>query len=142
MKKKIYIRTFGCQMADRDSEFIAGLFLEKGYKLLDNPENADVVLFNTCSVREHAEERAISNMGHLMHKDGDKIYGIVGCMAQAMKDKLFKRLPGINIVCGTGEIARLPELIQNNRVVALDNIDTLLPELKPSYRLFRHVDLA
>jgi len=70
--KKVYIRTFGCQMNERDSEFITGLFLEKGYKLLDSPDDADVVLFNTCSVRTHAEERAISNMGELLKAAGRK----------------------------------------------------------------------
>ena len=121
----------------KDSEFIAGLFLEKGYKLTDFPKDADIVLFNTCSVREHAEERAISNMGHLMKQYKNKVYGMVGCMAQALKGKLFERLPKLNIVCGTGEITKLPELVKeamNNKVLALDNVDTSLPEPNLSYR--------
>jgi len=134
-------------MNERDSEFIAGLFLEKGYKLANSPNEADIVLFNTCSVRSHAEERAISSMGQLMHKHKDKkIYAIVGCAAQALKEKLFKRLPELNIVCGTGEIARLPELvkkIQEKRydgretgksIIAIDNADSALPEIRSEYR--------
>ncbi len=121
----------------KDSEFMVGLFLEKGCKLTDSPEDADIILFNTCSVREHAEERAISNMGHLMKQYKNKVYGMVGCMAQALKDKLFERLPALDLVCGTGEIARLPELVKEaakNKVLALDNLNAPLPELKPSYR--------
>jgi tRNA-2-methylthio-N6-dimethylallyladenosine synthase len=150
MSKKVYLKTLGCQMNERDSEFIAGLFLEKGYGLCDSPKEADIILFNTCSVREHAEERAVNSIRQLMHKHKNRIYGVVGCAAQALKGKLFERLPELNIVCGTGEIARLPELVRkainsretktekssgglNTRYI-LDNLDTSLPELNPSYR--------
>ncbi|UCD55734.1 MAG: tRNA (N6-isopentenyl adenosine(37)-C2)-methylthiotransferase MiaB [Candidatus Omnitrophota bacterium] len=149
---KVYIRTFGCQMNERDSEFIAGLFMEKGYELIDSPEEADIVLFNTCSVREHAEERAISNMGHLMKQYKNKIYGMVGCAAQALKGKLFERLPKLGLVCGTGEIAKLPELVEKivdssgglnlryleearkSKILACENIDGDIPELRSRYR--------
>ena len=135
--KRILLRTFGCQMNSRDSEFIGGIFIDKGYRLVDSPDEAGVILFNTCSVRAHAEERAVSSMGQLMHKYKNRIYGIVGCAAQATGEGLFKRLPGLNIVCGTGEIAKLPELVEraeNGRVLALKDKDALLPELKPRYR--------
>jgi len=143
MIKKVYIRTFGCQMAVRDSEFVVGLFLEKGYELADSPEWADVILFNTCSVRAKAEQRAISNMGQLLKGKGirdkgkGKIFGIVGCMAQLKKEELFKRLPGLDIVCGTGEIERLPELVEkakNEKILALKDRDTWLPRSNPAYR--------
>ena len=137
-KKKVFLRTYGCQMNERDSEFIAGLFLKRGYRLADSPDGADIILFNTCSVREHAEKRAISSMGQLMHKYEDKkIYAVAGCAAQALKEKLFKQLPKLNIVCGTGEIARLPELVKEapgRRIAALDGIDAPLPESSLSYR--------
>jgi len=137
MPKKIYIRTFGCQMNNRDSEFISGLFLEKGYKLNESASDAGVVLFNTCSVRHHAEQRAVSNMGLLMKKHKNKIYGIVGCGAQALKSKLFKRLPGLDIICGTGEIARLPEIVEeamHRKVLAIGRIDAPMSEITPSFR--------
>jgi len=124
-------------MNERDSEFIEGLFLERGYKLADSPERSDIVVFNTCSVRQHAEERAISNISRLMHGQKDKIYVVVGCAAQALGDKLFKRLPRLDIVCGTGEIARLPELVGEaggSRILALDGMDTFLPKKDRSYR--------
>ena len=124
-------------MNSRDSEFIGGIFIDKGYRLVGLPGEAGVILFNTCSVRAHAEERAISSMGQLMHKYKNRIYGIVGCAAQALGEGLFNRLPGLNIVCGTGEIAKLPELVreaENSRVLALENKNALLPEFKPRYR--------
>src|SRR3989338_7772885 len=88
MPKKIYIRTFGCQMNNRDSEEIIGMLLERGFILSDSPEEADVVLFNTCSVRKHAEDRAVSNIGalkRLKEKQPQLIIGVVGCMAKAYK---------------------------------------------------------
>ncbi|MFH1594070.1 MAG: tRNA (N6-isopentenyl adenosine(37)-C2)-methylthiotransferase MiaB [Candidatus Omnitrophota bacterium] len=124
-------------MNSRDSEFVKGLFLAKGYALTESPEEAGVILFNTCSVREHAEQRAVSNMGLLMKKYKGRIYGIIGCMAQALKDKLFLRLPGLDIVCGTGEIASLPELVlqaANGKVEATKNVNDSLPELNLEYR--------
>ena len=133
-------------MNERDSEFIAGLFLEKGYTLADSPDDADIVLFNTCSVREHAEHRAISNMGALLKiahrkpitdKRKPKIFGIVGCMAQAMGNKLFQRLPGLDMVCGTGEIAKLPELAQKaqeKKILATGNADKFILSRSPYYR--------
>jgi len=136
-ERKVYIRTFGCQMNSRDSEFIAGLFIDKGYKISDSPKEANVILSNTCSVREHAEERAIHNMRQLMHKYKDRIYGIIGCGAQALKDELFIKLPKLNIVCGTGEITKLPELVEKafeEKVLAVKDLDLSLPELMPSYR--------
>jgi len=161
MPKKVYIRTFGCQMNSRDSEFIAGLFIDKGYKLVESPEKADVVLFNTCSVREHAEHRAISNMGELLRTENQKtkttnqkpkIFGIVGCMAQAMKERLFEYLPGLDIICGTGDIAVLPELVESveesrdvkcktwdkrrrtQKIIAVKNINKEAVEINPEYR--------
>ena len=137
MSKKVYIRTFGCQMNVRDSEFIAGLFLEKGYRLCSSPKEADAILFNTCAVREHAQTRAINNVAQLMSKYNSRVYGIVGCAAQALKDELFRKLPKLDIVCGTGEIARLPALVKraaNEKILALNDIDRPLPELKLAYR--------
>ena len=124
-------------MNSRDSEFIAGLFVKRDYKLTDSTAKADIILFNTCSVRGHAEDRAISAMRQLMHKYKKRIYGMIGCAAQNLKDKLFEKLPDLDIVCGTGEITRLPELVQEaekNKVLALGNLDAPLPEKEAIYR--------
>ncbi len=139
MPRKIYIRTFGCQMNSRDSEYIAGLLLDKGYTLAEAPEEAGVILFNSCSVRRHAEERVISNMGMLLKnaRAAGKVYGIIGCTAQALKKDLFRRLPGLDIVCGTGEIHRLPELIKqaaHAKVLACGSVDRNIPEIPSGYR--------
>jgi len=124
-------------MNDRDSEFVAGLFINKGYKIVNSPDIANVILYNTCSVREHAEERAIHSVRQLMYKHKDRTYGMIGCGAQALKDKLFKELPALNLICGTGEITKLPKLVkeaQNEKVLALNDLDSPLPELKSDYR--------
>ena len=125
-------------MNNRDSEFITGLFMEKGFKKTDSIDAADIILYNTCSVRKHAEDRAISNMGTLLkRKDRKKIYGIIGCMAQAMKEDIFKMLPELDLVCGTGRIYQLPYLVEHaarSRVLACDNIDRDAPEMKSPYR--------
>jgi len=136
--KKVYIRTFGCQMNVRDSEIILGMLQEKGYRQAGRLEDADAILFNTCSVRRHAEERAISNMGALLKnkKQRSKVYGIIGCTAQALKKDLFRRLPDLDIVCGTGQIHRLPELIrdaQKSRILACGSINKDIPEMQFHY---------
>jgi len=126
-------------MNDRDSEYAMGLLIEKGFQKTDSIDKADVILFNTCSVRKHAEDRAISNMGMLLkrkHKNG-KIYGIMGCSAQALKELLFKSLPDLDIVCGPGEIYRLPHFIDmaiESKILACDNIDRDPPEFRSTFR--------
>jgi len=97
------IQTFGCQMNKLDSELISGSFLDAGYKLVDSEAKADVILVNTCSVREHAEERVYSRMMNLKPLKAKKpglVIGIIGCMAQKDKEGIFKRLPHVSLVCG------------------------------------------
>ena len=111
---KIYIRTFGCQMNDRDSEIIYGLLLERGWEKAESAQEADCVLFNTCSVRHHAEQRAYSNMGtfaKLKRRKPGLILGFVGCTAQKDKDTVFKRLPHVDLVTGPGEIYNIPDYL-------------------------------
>ena len=129
--KRFYIKTFGCQMNERDSEAVAGLFLEKGYTLAFSPEEADIVLVNTCSVREHAEQRAISYLGSLKkvtsHQSSvtsekirntcypirdTKIIGLIGCMARSRGKEIFKRAPHVDLICGPGSFERIPEYIK------------------------------
>jgi len=126
-------------MNERDSEFVMGLLMEKGFSKADSIDDADIVLFNTCSVRKHAEDRAISNMGILLRKTryASKIFGIIGCSAQALKKDLFRNLPKLNLVCGTGEIHKLPQLIKEaskTQVVACGDIDKDFPETISNYR--------
>ncbi|MFO0925995.1 MAG: tRNA (N6-isopentenyl adenosine(37)-C2)-methylthiotransferase MiaB [Gemmataceae bacterium] len=112
--KKLYIETVGCQMNVLDSELVVGTLRRQGYQLTDEPADADVIFFNTCSVREHAEEKIYSALGRLrghMARHPDKVLGVLGCMAQKDQEKILRRAPFVDIVCGTGQLARLPELI-------------------------------
>ncbi|MFA5038926.1 MAG: tRNA (N6-isopentenyl adenosine(37)-C2)-methylthiotransferase MiaB [Candidatus Omnitrophota bacterium] len=103
-KGSVYIRTIGCQMNVRDSEVIKGLLSAQGYELVDDAKEADVVLFNTCSVREHAEHRVWSIVGVLSRKKRRPLIGIIGCMAQNYKDEIFKKAPAVDMVVGPSEI--------------------------------------
>ncbi len=114
MTKKLYIETVGCQMNVLDSELVVGSLRRQGYELTHEPTDADVILFNTCSVRQHAEDKVYSALGRLRgHKrrHPDTIVGVLGCMAQKDQELVRRRAPHVDIVCGTGQLARLPELI-------------------------------
>ena len=111
---KLYIETVGCQMNVLDSELVVGSLRRQGYELTHEAEAADVILFNTCSVRQHAEDKIYSALGRLrQHKrhHPSKIIGVLGCMAQKDQDDIRRRAPHVDIICGTGQLARLPELI-------------------------------
>ena len=114
MAKKLYIETVGCQMNVLDSELVVGGLRREGYELVHVEADADVILFNTCSVRQHAEDKIYSALGRLRgHKRRypETIIGVLGCMAQKDQELIRKRAPHVDIVCGTGQLARLPELI-------------------------------
>src|SRR5438128_3623033 len=115
MGKKLYIETVGCQMNVLDSELVVGSLRRQGYELVHDARDADVILFNTCSVREHAEEKIYSALGRLRgHKQRHpaKIIGVLGCMAQKDQEKVLRRAPYVDLVVGTGQLARIPELIE------------------------------
>ena len=115
-------------MNDRDSELIAGMLIEKGYEITDNPEKANIVLFNTCSVRQHAEDRVIGNIQKLSSrrkKDPAFRIGVLGCMAQRHGEMLFKEHPQVDFVVGPSNIYDIPELISKaeteEKVLAVNN---------------------
>jgi tRNA-2-methylthio-N6-dimethylallyladenosine synthase len=115
MTKKLYIETVGCQMNVLDSELVVGSLRRQGYQLVHEPTEADVILFNTCSVRQHAEDKIYSALGRLRgHKKRypSKIVGVLGCMAQKDQELVRKRAPHVDIVCGTGQLAQIPRLIE------------------------------
>lgn len=114
MSKRLYIETVGCQMNVLDSELVVGSLRRQGYVLTQAATDADVILFNTCSVRQHAEDKIYSALGRLRgHKKRHphKVIGVLGCMAQKDQEIVLKRAPYVDIVCGTGQLAQLPELI-------------------------------
>jgi tRNA-2-methylthio-N6-dimethylallyladenosine synthase len=115
MTKKVFIETVGCQMNVLDSELVIGALRKQGYDLTDTPTEADVLLFNTCSVREHAEEKTYSSLGRvrLMKKDNpDIVIGVLGCMAQKDQELIRKRAPYVDMVVGTGQLAEVPSLVE------------------------------
>src|SRR5919108_2330876 len=115
MSKKLYIETVGCQMNVLDSELVVGSLRRQGYELTHEAADADVILFNTCSVRQHAEDKIYSALGRLRgHKrrHPDKVLGVLGCMAQKDQKLILRRAPHVDLICGTGQLARLPELIE------------------------------
>ena len=114
MAQTVYLQTYGCQMNERDSEEILGMLAAQGYAVVDREEDADVILLNTCSVRAHAEERAIGKMGlmqKLKRERPDLVLGILGCMAKTQRDDVFRRLPQVDLVAGPAEIYDLPDLL-------------------------------
>ncbi len=114
MSKSVYLKTYGCQMNERDSEEILGMLSAQGYERAAEPEEADVILFNTCSVREHAEDRAIGTMGKLQELKIERpglILGILGCMAKVQREDIFRRLPYVDLVAGPAELYDLPMLL-------------------------------
>ena len=103
MEKHVYLQTYGCQMNERDSEEILGMLTAQGYRVVQREDEADVILLNTCSVRAHAEERAFGKMGvmqQLKRRRPDLVLGILGCMAKAQREEIFRRLPLVDLVAG------------------------------------------
>ncbi|MDD5174739.1 MAG: tRNA (N6-isopentenyl adenosine(37)-C2)-methylthiotransferase MiaB, partial [Candidatus Omnitrophica bacterium] len=141
-KKSVYVKTFGCQMNIRDSEFVLGLMLADGYKQASSMEEADVILFNSCSVRQHAEDRLFSNISDLKKLKKRKpgiVIGLMGCTAQEHKESILRKVPLVDLVCGPGNEADLPRLIKDvvkNRcpIIAADKVNELRPEKFPEYR--------
>ena len=115
MKNKyLYVETFGCQMNVHDSEQMAVLLAGIGYKLTEDSQQADLILINTCSIREKAEQKAFSELGRLMKLKEEKpnlIIGFAGCLAQHMGAKVHSRVKNVDLVFGTHNIHRLPEMV-------------------------------
>jgi tRNA-2-methylthio-N6-dimethylallyladenosine synthase len=128
-----YIETFGCQMNDHDSEKVAGVLLRRGYRQAASPADAHLVLYNTCSIRDKAEQKVFSRLGLFNPKNNlidasNKIIGILGCVAQQEGERIFERAPWVSLVCGSASYSKLPVLLAqleagNRRVTGLD-IDT------------------
>ena len=108
----IYIETYGCQMNVADSELMLGVLRREGYVRTDDPAAADVLLVNTCAVRDHAEQRVLGRMGELKrYKRPGGVLGVMGCMAQRLGPRLLKRVPQVDLVVGPDGYRSLPELI-------------------------------
>ncbi|NQU20049.1 MAG: tRNA (N6-isopentenyl adenosine(37)-C2)-methylthiotransferase MiaB [Candidatus Nealsonbacteria bacterium] len=115
MPRRVTIETVGCQMNVLDSELALADLLQAGYEPVDDSQHADVILFNTCSVRQHAEDKIYSALGRLKHIKRQRpgtIIGVLGCMAQRERQTILHRAPHVDLVVGPGQLARLPELIR------------------------------
>ncbi|MGH7197549.1 MAG: tRNA (N6-isopentenyl adenosine(37)-C2)-methylthiotransferase MiaB [Candidatus Omnitrophota bacterium] len=128
---KLFLHTFGCQMNERDSEAVEGLLLERGYEKTSLPEEADLLLYNTCSIRDHAEQKVFGRIGNFRQfkeRNPRLIIGILGCMAQEHAGAFFKKNPEIDLVCGPGNLSQVPDLVEEIKVrrsprLAVDRLD-------------------
>jgi tRNA-2-methylthio-N6-dimethylallyladenosine synthase len=117
MARRIYLETYGCQMNVADTELLLGILAREGYTRTDRPDDADVMLVNTCAVRDNAEQRVIGRMGDLQrHKRPGSVLGVVGCMAQRLGPELLARVPRVDLVVGPDAYRNLPELLSHARV--------------------------
>jgi tRNA-2-methylthio-N6-dimethylallyladenosine synthase len=132
--KKLYIRTFGCQMNEYDSDKMADvLHASEGLTLTERPEDADVILFNTCSVREKAQERVFHDLGRvrdLKRANPDLVIGVGGCVASQEGAAIQRRAPYVDIVFGPQTLHRLPQLIAARRASGRPQVDISFPEIE------------
>lgn len=110
--KTFYIRTYGCQMNELDTEIMIGQMEKSGYQRTENELEADILLYNTCSIRDLAERKAMGKIGKMSKKKKKQLVGITGCMAQAKKETLFRKLPNVDFVVGTNNITNLSTVIE------------------------------
>lgn len=143
-KPLAYVRTYGCQGNVSDSERIRGMLCAMGFEMTDDDENADLILFNTCAIREHAEDRVFGNVGALKHnkrRNRDLIIALCGCMMQQshVAEKIKKSFPYVDLVFGTHVIHKLPEYIfsilnDRNRIFSIPDEEGVIAEGLPTYR--------
>ncbi len=132
--RTLYLETMGCQMNALDSELALGDLLQRGYRLIDDPLSAGLVIINTCSVRQHAEDKVYSRLGQLKgsrQRKAEQIVAVIGCMAERDGDGLLAKMPNVDILCGPAELHRLPALIDDVR-------QTRAPAIALSGRLRDH----
>lgn len=112
--KKVYLETFGCQMNVSDSERVATTLADKGFEITNDEDSADIVLLNTCSVREKAEQKLYTRVGEVRSSSGKKpVVGVMGCVAQLEGETLFRKISGVDFVLGTRAVGRVAEAIEN-----------------------------
>lgn len=132
--RKLFIRTFGCQMNEYDSDKMADVLNEQHpIELTNNPEEADIILFNTCSVREKAQEKVFSDLGRVQHLKAlnpKLVIGVGGCVASQEGDTIVRRAPYVDVVFGPQTLHRLPELIEQRRERGRPQIDISFPEIE------------
>lgn len=116
IEKHVYLETFGCQMNVLDSELVQDQLSALGYQFVENADDANVVLYNTCSVRDQAEHKVVSRLGRMRQrkeKDPNLIVGMLGCMAERTGQSVSKKFPALDLMCGPSELDQLPGLLEN-----------------------------
>jgi len=140
--KKLYLRTFGCQMNEYDSEKIAAMLREaEGFELTARPDDADVIVFNTCSVREKAQEKVFADLGRVKHLKQQRpgvMIAVGGCVASQEGPALVARAPYVDVVFGPQTLHRLPQLLECRRASGKPQVDISFPEIEK----FDHVPPA
>ncbi len=139
MLKSYYIETYGCQMNVADSELVESILQKEGFQKSDNLDSADAIFVNTCSIRDHAEEKVNSQLGRydqIKQKNPSVIIGVLGCMAQSLKHNLLENKPYVDIILGPDSYRRLPELL-NRKIMKKENlVDTKLSRFEVYDDLF------
>jgi len=111
-EKTFYIETFGCQMNAHDSEKVIGTLVSKGYTQVETPEAAGLVLYNTCSIRDKAEQKVFNRLQNFKRDAGKgKVFGVLGCVAQQEGEKIFERAPHVSLVAGSASYTKLPQML-------------------------------
>ncbi|GAB4515056.1 MAG: tRNA (N6-isopentenyl adenosine(37)-C2)-methylthiotransferase MiaB [Phycisphaerales bacterium] len=114
--RTVYLETFGCQMNELDSELVAGQLTALGYRMTPEPAGADILLYNTCSVRDLAEQKVRSRLGEVRQRKADEphlVVGVMGCMAERDGEAMYRQFPVVDLLCGPAELDKLPSLIDN-----------------------------
>lgn len=127
----VHLETFGCQMNELDSELVSGQLRALGYRFVDSPDDATVILYNTCSVRDLAEQKVRSRLGEMAirkRKEPGMVVGVLGCMAEREGEALLRRVPIVDILCGPGELDKLPTLLDNAVRTRASLIAELIPD--------------
>src|SRR5229473_2762880 len=127
--KTFYLETFGCQMNVHDSEKVVGTLLQQGYRQVPTVEEAGLVLYNTCSIRDKAEQKVFNRLSdYKKYKAQGKIFGVLGCVAQQEGEKIFERAPYVSLVAGSASYRNLPAMLvqieAGNRATGLDDRET------------------
>ena len=139
MAKNLYIKTFGCQMNEYDSKQMTDLMTsERDYQMVDSPNNADLILVNTCSIREKAQEKLFSELGRwrrLKDENPELVIGVGGCVASQEGEQIWQRAPHVDIVFGPQTLHRLPQLVDDSRRLQRHVIDISFPEIEKFDRL-------
>src|SRR3954464_3233591 len=126
LPKSYHVTTFWCQMNEHDSERMKGMLESLGYEEAEGRADADLILFNTCSIRESADNRFIAHLGEakrLKSEDPDRVVGVGGCWAQSVKEEVFERFPFVDVAFGPGQIHKLAEFLNSDSITAQGNFE-------------------